>query len=157
MNSDENQENRSLVLPATARSMLPKVTQYMVTIKLHKLDYVSKEELDTQLNKLVKRMKNTDWSSIVAYETDSLHRMHLHTSCSITGRPPYFKLLQQPGMSINFATRNQASGKKIIKYILKFDQSPQAIINRFMINEHYWTTIAIKRDAFKSTTLSVDS
>lgn len=99
----ENQENRTLV-PLTEGKTLPKVTQYLVTIKLHKMDHTTKAELDAELDELKTRVKNADWSTICAYETDTLHRMHLHTYCIITGKTPYFKKLQKPGMSINFKT-----------------------------------------------------
>lgn len=143
----ENQENRPLG-PLTEGKTLPKVTQYLVTIKLHKMDHTTKEELDAELAELKTRVKNADWSNICAYETDTLHRMHLHTYCIITGKAPYFKKLQKPGMSIDFRTNRQSSGKKILKYIHKFDQSPAAVHNRFVINEHYWTVINVKKYAF---------
>lgn len=139
MNTEsDHQENRGLVPPATVRSSSPNDKHiYLVTIKFHRMDHVTKEELDQELNKVVKRLPKADWSSVIAYEADSLHRMHLHTAV-MCRRKPYFKKYQTPGVQIHFSSKKDSSFEAIYAYLCKQPQDGQSIINRFVANEGYW-------------------
>lgn len=139
MSISDNQVKRGLVPLARIedRSSPSNGNIYLVTIKLHAMRHVTKEELDSELQKVVKRLSRAEWGSIVAYESDSLHRMHLHTVV-ICQRKPYFKKYQTPGVHVHFAGKKDPSYEAILKYITKQPQDGKNVLNRFVANQGYW-------------------
>lgn len=121
------------------RSSQPKVSVYLYTCKFHKMSHTTKKELDDDLADIAKQVKKAEWSSIIAYETDSIHRMHLHTVLYITGRPPIFKSLQIPGRQRYFKKISNAYNGYI--YISKQRQDEWSVSQRFDNNESYWEKI----------------
>lgn len=112
---------------------------YIVTIKGHDHRHYTKSELDDKLNNLIKRMKAAEWSSLRAYESDSLQRMHVHTYCTTT-RTPYYKKFQELGWSINFTEFPPEDMKKVHSYLNKQDQRKNRVEQRFIENEvENWT------------------
>lgn len=107
---------------------------YIVTIKGHELRHYEKTELDTRLDNLVKKMKSVEWSSMRAYEEDSMQRMHVHTYC-ITTRTPYYKRYQEQGWSIHFKQFPLEDVKNVRNYFRKVDQDKKVVEQRFLENE----------------------
>lgn len=125
-------EHRELRGGPEREDLTSNVRTYLVTIKCNKARYVSKVMLDKQLRLLVNKLTGckADWSCIVGYEEDSVHRMHLHTIVKCT-KQPYFKKYQIPSWTIHFQLVNDS--KNALKYILKNDQNPYAIDRKSVV------------------------
>jgi len=121
--------------PLAGGSLLAKC-YYLVTIKCNYKVAVTKAEMDEQLRILVKKCTNMEWSDKVCYEEDSCNRIHLHTTCILTGPKPYFKKLMVKGWHIDFTEYPQPDESKILSYINKHNQSENAIKQLFDINPY---------------------
>jgi len=115
---------------------------YLLTIKCHARVHVPKDTLDAVLKEVIRKVNashlKSEWSSLVGYEEDSKGRMHIHTHL-VTQKPLFMKKYQKPGWSIHFSDRKdgkQMDGTLAIKYIMKLDQTPNAVLQRF--DENYY-------------------
>ena len=105
------------------------------------MEHVTREELDTVYDGIVKKLPNADWSDHVAYEEDSLGRMHLHTYTMIKGRAPYYKKFQKSGMSIDFTEFEWDRQMVVLNYLNKHDQSDNAVNQRFDENQYRFSNL----------------
>lgn len=109
---------------------------YLVTIKCNHKVAITRSELDAQYNKLVKKFGNIEWSSNKSYEEDSCNRIHLHTTCILTGNKPLFKLAMVKGWTINFTEYPEGNHDRVSAYINKHSQSENAIKQLFDVNPY---------------------
>ncbi len=109
---------------------------YLVTIRMNKVFYLSKEELDVKLQDVIKHLfkYGTEWSSYIGYELDKRNVLHLHTYMSCT-RAPWYK--SNDGWNIQFKAFPVEDIANIIGYISKLDQNPYAIQQRETISQIY--------------------
>ncbi len=102
---------------------------YLVTIRMNKIFYLSKEDLDIKYRHLVKSLSKygTEWSDHLGYELDKRNVLHLHTYMSCT-RAPWYK--SNDGWNIQFKAFPVEDVSNIIGYINKLGQTPYAIQQR---------------------------
>lgn len=110
---------------------------FLVTIKGHSKRHYSKLELDIEWTYLRAMTDGLEWTEFAAYEEDKIGRMHLHTTCK-GKKAPYFKKLQKPGWSLHFKEYPTEDYKRVQKYLIKHNQSPNGIQQLFFENEIKW-------------------
>lgn len=113
---------------------------YLLTIKCHARVHVPKAYLDELLLQTRRKINSSklkaDWSSLVAYEEDSIGRMHIHTFF-ITQKPIFMEKYQIPGWSVHFQSRKDGKlldGKSALSYMSKLPQGIHAVNQRFDVN-----------------------
>jgi hypothetical protein len=102
---------------------------YLVTIRMNKLNFLSKEDLDIKHRHIINSLSKygTEWSDQIGYELDKRNVLHLHTYMYCT-KAPWYK--SNDGWNIQFKAFNVADITNIIGYINKCGSSPYAIQQR---------------------------
>lgn len=96
---------------------------YLVTIKCVNMRYTSRDEIDTIVNKVVKKLKDCEWTA-AKYELDSQQRWHVHIVCHCRStRQPYWKLLQRKNWTINAKEFPESDIQTVVSYINKDSQN----------------------------------
>ncbi len=117
-------------------AVITKGKYYLVTIRMNKILYLSKEELDYKYRHVVGSLSKygTEWSDQIGYELDKRNVLHLHTYMSCT-KAPWYK--SNDGWNIQFKAFPVEDIYNIIGYITKCGMHPALIQQRETISQIY--------------------
>lgn len=124
----------------------PKGVYYLVTIKRVKLEFCPRNYLHAHYKRIVNLLQGAQWSDVVAYELDSLNRLHLHTIVYCEKRP-YLKGLQRKGWTIHFQEFPLSDYPRVRNYLDKVNQNPYYLDQ---IESESYTYL--QKDPFNETT-----
>lgn len=103
---------------------------YLVTIKCSNVKFTSSSDILKVYRRTVSRSQcdgpNYDWSDQIAWELDSLNRLHLHTIVK-TNKSVNVRNFCKTNWSVHFQPFPLEDYKKVQDYITKHRQSPDAL------------------------------
>lgn len=86
------------------------------------MKYTSREEVEAQYNKLIKKLPLVDISDNHAWEMDKRDRWHYHSIVALS-REPWIKGLQVPNWTIHLQRFPEEDYPHVVKYLKKTQQS----------------------------------
>ncbi len=110
---------------------------YMVTIKNLNIKFTSLSDLNNVYRQVVNKTKAVEWSDYVAYELDSLNRLHIHTYCTSKYKL-YQNRLKVPSYTVNLMAFPPKDIDRVISYIRKGGAKGPSLPQQLEVESYYY-------------------